>query len=191
VYGNALELPTAEDTTPRPVSPYGVTKLAGEHLCRLYAESFNVPTVSLRYFTIYGPRQRPDMAFHRFLTAISAAQPIIVNGDGEQTRDFTYVDDVIDGTVAASGAEAVSAGDVFNLGGGHRVTVNHAIEQLQSVVGRPAIVERRPAAPGDARDTFADCARARTVLEFEPHGSLNAGIAAQLEWIRDHEALDP
>ncbi|TMB61091.1 MAG: NAD-dependent epimerase/dehydratase family protein, partial [Chloroflexi bacterium] len=168
VYGDAPALPTRETTLPQPVSPYGVTKLAAEHLCSLYGRNFGVPTVSLRYFTVYGPRQRPDMAFYQFITAVLDGRELAVNGDGEQTRDFTYVADIVAATLAAAGQEEPAADRVYNIGGGARVSVNQVIALLERITKKSARIVRRPAQPGDAHDTFADCARARSALRFSP-----------------------
>jgi nucleoside-diphosphate-sugar epimerase len=181
VYGDAEELPTSERALPRPVSPYGVTKLAGEHLCTLYAR-LGVPTVSLRYFTAYGPRQRPDMAFTRFIRALLEGAEIRINGDGEQTRDFTYVGDIVDANLAAA-LRDVAPGSVYNLGGGSRVTVREALRLLKLVTGMPARVRFDPSSPGEARHTFADCSAAVRDLRFQPRASLEAGLQAQADWI--------
>ena len=180
VYGDTPNLPMREDSLPRPISPYGVTKLAGEHLCQLYHYNFGVPTVSLRYFTVYGPRQRPDMAFHRFIRAILEGKPIVVYGDGEQTRDFTFVADAVEATVLAMRCEAT--GVAFNIGGGSRVTINRAIELLEEIVGRRAVVEHREPQHGDVRHTLADTSAAREVLGFAPKVSLEEGLRAQVAW---------
>ena len=183
VYGDADELPARETTLPRPVSPYGVTKLAAEHLCLVYAK-LGVPTVSLRYFTVYGPRQRPDMAFNLFIRALAAGDEIVVNGDGEQTRDFTYVADIVDANLAAASADRDEvAGRVYNLGGGSRVTVNEVIRLLEQITGRSAHVRHQPQPPGEARHTLADTSAARRDLGFAPKHSLQEGLAAEAEWI--------
>ena len=138
----------------RPISPYGVTKLAAEELCRLYATQFSVPTVGLRYFTIFGPRQRPDMAFSRFIAAAREGRPIEVYGDGLQVRDFTYVDDAVAATIAA--ATRGSTGSTYNVAGGCRATVLDVIERLRALLERELTVTHLPAAPGDVRETSAD-----------------------------------
>lgn len=181
VYGDAVSIPMREDAMPQPVSPYGVTKLAAEHLCSLYHVNYGVPAVSLRYFTVYGPRQRPDMGFHRFLRAAHLGQPIPVYGDGEQTRDFTYVADAVVATVAAGSRGR--AGGVYNIGGGSRVSINHVLSVIERIVGRPVIRRPEPAQKGDMRDTFADTTRARTELGFSPSKSLESGLAAESEWL--------
>jgi UDP-glucose 4-epimerase len=164
------------------VSPYGVTKLAAEHLGHLYERSHGLPVVSLRYFTVYGPRQRPDMAFHRFLKAARDAEPIRLYGDGEQTRDFTYVTDV----VAATRAAAVSGrpGCVYNVGGGERVSLNQVLKAIEGVTGRPFRIIREEAQKGDMRDTFADTAGARRDLGFRSTMPLAEGLVRQWDWIR-------
>ena len=158
VYGDA-ELPMREDSLLKPVSPYGVTKLAGENLCYLYWKNYNVPTVSLRYFTVYGPRQRPDMAIHKFVKAIFNGDEITVFGDGTQTRDFTFVDDVVEATILA--AESNSVGEVFNIGGGSRVSVNDLIEMMEDIIGKKAKVKYIEKQKGDVRDTLADVSKRR------------------------------
>lgn len=182
VYGQAETFPTAEDALPRPFSPYGVTKLAAEHLCALYHGNYGVRTVMLRYFSVYGPRQRPDMAFNRFIRAALRGEPLTVFGDGGQTRDFTYVGDVVQATRAAS-ASAAAAGKVFNVGGGNRVTLNEVLEQLEQLADRPLDVRRTDVERGDVRDTGADTTRARAELGYAPATELRAGLAAELEWL--------
>jgi UDP-glucose 4-epimerase len=185
VYGDAPALPTHEDATPHPLSPYGVTKLAAEQLCVLYGVEHGVDTVALRYFSVYGPRQRPDMAFRRFCEATVAGAPIEIFGDGRQTRDFTYVADVIAATRAAAEA-ATPPGRVFNIGGGDAVSVNRALETLAGLAGRPLDVRRRARQTGDVRDTGADTGRARAELGFSPQTGLETGLAAELAWVREH-----
>jgi len=180
VYGEVAELPTPETALPRPVSPYGVTKLAAEHLCRVYGRNFKIPVVSLRYFSVYGPRQRPDMAFHKLITALIGGQEFEVYGDGEQTRDFTYVADVIQANLLAAGFAARGETGVFNIGGGSRVTLNQVIRQLEEITGQPARTVRRSAQAGDARDTYADCAAARQELGFKPQWTLQAGLESHV-----------
>jgi UDP-glucuronate 4-epimerase len=182
VYGDAAEMPTREDATPQPLSPYGVTKLAAEQLCRLYHAEHGVDAVALRYFSVYGPRQRPDMAFRRFCGAAIAGRPIELFGDGRQTRDFTFVADVVAATRAAAAAEGVG-GRVYNIGGGSRVSLNGALERLAAIAGRPLDVRRRGREDGDVRHTGADIACARADLRFEPATGLEQGLAAEFEWV--------
>ena len=182
VYGEGVELPLREAAACRPVSPYGVTKLAAEHLCGLYAHNHKLHTVSLRYFTVYGPRQRPDMAFHRFLKAARDSQPITVYGDGTQTRDFTFVTDIVAATRAAS--TKGRAGYVYNVGGGERLTLNRVLETIEEVTGRRLQILREPVQKGDMRDTFADTTAAREDLGFRSTVALPEGLAREWAWIR-------
>ena len=180
VYGDARQLPVSEEALPIPVSPYGVTKLAAEHLCHLYRVNFGVPTVSLRYFTVYGPRQRPDMGFHRFIKAIMAGDEIVVYGDGNQTRDFTFVSDAVAANLAC--LESDAAGQVFNIGGGSRTSVNRVLQILEEISGQKPRVRRIEIQKGDVRHTFADTSRARQTLGFQPTVSLEEGLLRQFEW---------
>ena len=181
VYGDHVPLPMREDAYLQPVSPYGVTKLAAEHLGNLYLANHGVPAVSLRYFTVYGPRQRPDMAFQRFLTAVRDGQVITVFGDGEQTRDFTFVGDIVAANVAA--AERGVPGSVYNIGGGSRVSLNHVLELIGKVTGKPVHVRREPKQKGDMRHTYADTSAARRDLDFTPQVTLEHGLDQQYRWL--------
>ena len=181
LYGDNASMPMREDALPQPVSPYGVTKLAAEQLCYLYFVNHGVPATSVRYFTVYGPRQRPDMAFNRFMRAAIEGAPITLYGDGEQTRDFTYVADAVAATIAAG--ERGVPGRAYNIGGGSRVTVNHVLEMIGRLAGRPLDVRRQPAQKGDMRDTFADTTLARRDLGFSPRVSLEEGIEAEYRWL--------
>ena len=181
VYGDVVPVPMREDARVQPVSPYGVTKLAAEHLCQLYEANYGVPTVSLRYFTVYGPRQRPDMGFHRFIRAALTGQPITLFGDGEQTRDFTFVEDAVAATRAAG--DRGRPGGVYNIGGGSRVTINQVLDLIARRTGRTLDIRRQPAEKGDMRDTWADTSRAQADLGFRPATPLEAGIGAECEWL--------
>jgi nucleoside-diphosphate-sugar epimerase len=181
VYGDDVAIPMREDARVAPVSPYGVTKLAAEHLCHLYAVNYDVPAVSLRYFTVYGPRQRPDMAFHRFITAAFTDRPVALYGDGAQTRDFTFVADVVAATIAAG--DRGLPGAVYNIGGGSRVSVNDVLRLVEQVTGRALRVDRVPSQKGDMRDTFADTSRARAEIGFAPTVALADGLAAETAWL--------
>lgn len=181
VYGDGTPLPMRETALPNPLSPYGVTKLAAEHLCNLYHANHDVPCVSLRYFTVYGPRQRPDMAFNRFIRAVLAGEPISLYGDGAQTRDFTFVADAVAATAAA--ATRGVPGAVYNIGGGARVSVNHVLEVLEGIAGRRLDVRREDVQKGDMRDTYADTSRARHDLGFSPSVTLADGLRAEYEWL--------
>ena len=188
IYGDAERFPTSESETPAPVSPYGVTKLAAEHLCRLYFKGFDVPTVSLRYFTIFGPRQRPDMAFSRFCGAALEGRPIEVFGDGGQERDFTYVGDAVAATMAAGSRGR--PGGVYNIAGGNQASIADVIGTLGKLLGREPSVEHHPAVVGDARKTGADTTRARKELGYAPRTSLEEGLLRQLEAQRKRRDLD-
>jgi nucleoside-diphosphate-sugar epimerase len=181
LYGDTVAIPTREDALPRPVSPYGVTKLAAEQLCYLYWVNHRVPTTSVRYFTVYGPRQRPDMAFHRFIKAALGDEPITLYGDGEQTRDFTFVSDAVAATIAAG--ERGVPGHAYNVGGGSRVSMNQVLEVLERIAGKKLSIARQPAQKGDMRDTYADTTLARTELGFVPSVSLEQGLETEYRWL--------
>jgi nucleoside-diphosphate-sugar epimerase len=183
VYGDDVSLPTREDALPQPVSPYGVSKLAAEQLCYLYHVNYGLPTVSLRYFTVYGPRQRPDMGFHRFLRATLRGEPITLYGDGEQTRDFTFVADAVSATIAA-GTRGVP-GRVYNIGGGSRVSINDVLTMIERVTGRRPVVNADPVQKGDMRHTYADTSLAKTDLGFKPTVTLEDGLTAEYKWLVD------
>jgi nucleoside-diphosphate-sugar epimerase len=187
VYGDAAAIPMREDAVPHPLSPYGVTKLAAEHLCHLYSANHGVPATSVRYFTVYGPRQRPDMAFNRFLNAARAGQSIAVFGDGGQTRDFTFVADAVAGTIAAG--ERGVPGRAYNLGGGSRVSLNEVLDIVAQVTGQSLRIERGPAQKGDVRDTYADTSLARDDLGFQPTVSLADGLAEEYRWLLSSPVL--
>jgi nucleoside-diphosphate-sugar epimerase len=182
VYGETAALPMHEDAVPVPHSPYGVTKLAGEHLARLYHRNFGVPTVSLRYFTVYGPRQRPDMAFRKFIAALLAGQPVHVYGDGLQTRDFTFIADCVAANLLA--AEHGQPGRVYNIGGGSRVTVKECLDLLARLTGQGSILSEGRQ-DGDVTHTYADTTRAREELGFVPRVPLAAGLERQVAWQRE------
>jgi nucleoside-diphosphate-sugar epimerase len=183
IYGDSEDLPSRETSTPKPVSPYGVSKLAAEHLAWLYWKNYGLPTVSLRYFTVYGPRQRPDMAFHRFINSVMDDEPIVLYGDGEQSRDFTFVADIAEANVAAAASNAV--GSVYNLGGGSRTTVNEVIATIGGLVGREPRVDRREVQKGDVKHTAADTSAARRDIGFAPRVTLAEGLARQVQWQKD------
>ncbi len=183
VYGDAETLPTHEEICPKPVSPYGITKLAAERLCQLYHKNFGVPFVALRYFTVYGPRQRPDMAFHKFFKAILEDEAIPIYGDGQQTRDFTFVSDAIAANLAAATVpEAV--GEIFNIGGGSRVVLTEILDTIEEIVGCPIKRNYIEKAMGDARHTAADVSKARKILGYQPQVSLKEGLTREWEWVR-------
>jgi UDP-glucose 4-epimerase len=182
VYGDAERYPTDEAMLPRPFSPYGVTKLAGEHLTLLYGRNFSVPVVALRYFTVYGPRQRPDMAFHKFCRAMLAGEAIAVFGDGKQSRDFTFIHDAIEANVRAWKRAAPQG--VYNVGGGSQVDVMQAIGILEKALGVKANVRFEPRPPGDPLRTRADATRIGADLGFTPSTGIEQGLAAEAEWAR-------
>jgi UDP-glucose 4-epimerase len=188
VYGQAETFPTSEEVLPRPHSPYGVTKLAAEHLCSTYHANFGVQAVSLRFFSVYGPRQRPDMAFNAFCRAAIAGEPIVVFGDGLQTRDFTYVGDIVRAVRAACEADG-AVGGVYNIGGGSRVALRDALEIIERQAERPLDVRYESAQRGDVRDTGADTTAARRDLGFEPSVSLEEGLVAEFEWTTSQQAV--
>jgi nucleoside-diphosphate-sugar epimerase len=186
IYGNAETLPTPESTCPQPVSPYGITKLAAEQLCWQYYQNFAVPATALRYFTVYGPRQRPDMAFHKFFRAILNQQPITIYGDGEQTRDFTFVSDIIAANLAAARV-ADAVGEVFNIGGGSRVALNQVLEKMETIVGTEIKRTYLERARGDARDTSAEISKAEQILQYVPQVNLGEGLSREWEWMKSKE----
>ncbi len=177
VYG---QFASGEESMPtRPVSPYGVTKLAAEHLCRAHNEVHGLPLVVLRYFSVYGPRQRPDMGYHRFIRAMLNDQPVTVYGDGQQARSNTFVGDCVEATLMAVSAPV---GEIYNVGGGEMASVWEVLARLEKLAGRPPRVVREPARPGDQRYTFADTARLRSHLGWEPHTRLDEGLSRQWHW---------
>jgi nucleoside-diphosphate-sugar epimerase len=180
VYGEAERYPTPEDTRPQPISPYGVTKLGCEQLAYAYAQSFSLDVVVLRYFTFYGPRQRPDMALARIVDALARGAQFELYGDGLQSRSFTYVADGIDATVAAM--ERAPRGALYNVGGGEEATMRDAIRILEEIAGRTLDRIERPAAPGDVRRTAADATRIEQDLDWRASTSLADGLKAQWEW---------
>ena len=184
VYGESERLPTPEHAPPQPRSPYGVTKLAAEQLCRVYHANYGVDAVALRFFTVYGPRQRPDMAFRRFCEAAARGAPIELYGDGRQSRDFTYVADVVEAILAAGERPGVG-GRVYNVGGGAPVSLDAALAELAGLVGRPLDVRRGERESGDVLHTAADVSRAREALGFAPRTSLAEGLDAELRWVLD------
>jgi nucleoside-diphosphate-sugar epimerase len=178
VYGAAESYPTPEDTEPRPLSPYGITKLACEHLAAAYEREFGLDCVTLRYFNAFGPRQRPDMAFTRIVLALAAGTRFDLYGDGEQSRGWTYVSDIVDGTILAMG----SGRGVYNVGGAIEASMNDTIALLEEISGQTLDVSRAPAVPGDQRRTSADTARIKADLGWQPGISLEDGLRSQWEW---------
>jgi nucleoside-diphosphate-sugar epimerase len=185
VYGSEGQLPMKEDAYLQPFSPYGVTKLAGEYLCHLYWENYGIPVVSLRYFTIYGPRQRPDMAFHRFIRNALEGKPIPVYGDGEQTRDFTFVGDALDANLLSLKEDV--AGQVFNIGGGSRISVKEVIRLLERIMGHHLPIEHQVGFKGEMKHTYADCLRARTLLGYIPQTTILEGLTQEVAWLKGNQ----
>lgn len=179
VYGDADRYPTLEDDPRTPFSPYGITKLACEELARVYTRSFGLDVVTLRYFTVYGPRQRPDMAFARIVRALASRSPFLILGSGEQSRDFTYVTDAVAGTLAAFSRPR--NGETYNVGGGSETTLLHAIRLLEQHAGMTLETRFKEAAAGDVRRTAADTSRLRDATGWEPSVSLSQGLAAQFD----------
>jgi nucleoside-diphosphate-sugar epimerase len=182
VYGDA-ELPMREDRPVRPISPYGVTKLAAEHLCFLYGKNYGVPTISLRYFTVYGPRQRPDMGIHKFVHAILGGEEVTVFGDGSQTRDFTYIDDIIVANLLAAGSDI--RGEAINIGGGNRISVNNLIGVIEEATGKRANLRCIGAQKGDVTDTWADTGKAEMMLRWRAQVGIREGLNRYVTWIND------
>lgn len=183
VYGDTEDIPMKEESLVKPVSPYGVTKLAAEELCYLYWKNYGVPCVSLRYFTVYGPGQRPDMAFYRFLLAQLEGRTITIFEDGNQTRDFTYFQDIVNGTILAS--EKGKEGQTYNLGGGNRISVNEVLALLREVTGKEPDIRYSEKQKGDMRHTFASTERAREDLGYAPQVGLPEGLTNEFHWLKD------
>lgn len=182
VYGDVKEFPMRETMFLQPVSPYGVSKLAAEHLCVLYWKNFNVPTISLRYFTVYGPRQRPDMAFNKFIKAIMKGEPIRIYGDGKQTRDFTFVADAVDANISAM--TNGTPGGVYNIGGGSRISVNEVLAILGKISGIEPKISYEEKQKGDVQDTCADTTLARKELLYAPKVGIEEGLRQEFEWLK-------
>ena len=190
VYGDVDTVPTDEDHPTRPYSPYGVTKLAGEHLCSAYGRNFNVPTTSVRYFTVYGPRQRPDMAFHRLIEAALGGQSFPLYGDGKQIRDVTFVDDIVEATYLAAITD-LAAGTMMNAAGGDSMELLDVIKLAGELAGSPIDLDWRDAQPGDVRRTGGSVERARELLGWTPKIDLRAGIERQIAWHRSRAQTLP
>lgn len=184
VYGDASKVPFAEsDRTDEPASPYAATKKAGELLCFTYHRLLGMPVACLRFFTVFGPRQRPDLAINKFVRLIEAGEPVPFFGDGTTSRDYTYVDDTVDGVLAA--LDRPDGYQIYNLGRSNPVSLREMVETIERVVGKPALIDRQPDQPGDVRTTYADSSRAREQLGYEPKVSFEEGIRRFVEWWRD------
>lgn len=189
IYGETDSIPTRESAVPRPISPYGVTKLAAEHLCSVYNRRFGVPVVTLRYFTAYGPRQRPDMAFHVFIRALLAGGAIEIYGDGGQSRDFTYVADVVAANLLA--AERGAPGRIYNIGGGAEIALNQAIDTLKELTRGDAPIYYKEQKAGDPRRTAADTTLATRELNYRPQVDLGEGLRRQIDWLKALLSSEP
>lgn len=184
VYGDSDELPIRETGLTNPVSPYGVSKLAGEHLSTLYYKGYGIPTVSLRYFTVYGPRQRPDMGFHKFISAVLLGREIDIYGTGEQTRDFTFIEDAVEANLQAffDGKE----GEVYNVGGGSRIKLIEAIRIIEEISGKKANLKYKEPQRGDAKHTYADVSKAKRDFGYSPKVNIYEGLKRHCEWLKDN-----
>jgi UDP-glucuronate 4-epimerase len=183
VYGNNKKTPFSEsDNVDFPISPYAATKKAGELLCHTYHHLYGIPLTCLRFFTVYGPRQRPDLAIHKFARLIEQGKPIPVFGDGTMLRDFTYIDDIIDGTMAA--IDKCAGFNIYNLGESRPISVNDLINELEKALGKKAVIEYLPKQPGDVEKTFADVSKARRDLGYNPNTEISAGLKRFVDWLR-------
>lgn len=181
VYGNTA-LPNREDNLLKPVSPYGVSKLAAEHLCYLYWKNYAVPTVALRYFTVYGPRQRPDMGIHKFIRSVIKGDPIYIYGDGKQTRDFTFVDDIVNANILA--AKSDITGEVFNIGGGNRISVDDLISKIEKILDVSSNKFYIESQKGDVDNTWADVTKANRLLGWRSKVAIDEGLQREADWIK-------
>jgi len=182
VYGDTDQYPTPEDARKHPFSPYGATKLAGEGLCYVYYKNFGADFVALRYFTVFGARQRPDMAFHKFIRGALTGEPIPVYGDGNQLRDYTYIKDIVAGI--AAGFAKGRTGEAYNLGGGHQTKLMDAIKLIFDLCGKSVEIKFLPKVQGDVQETLADTTKARTELGYNPKGSVEMGLKEEIEWVK-------
>jgi UDP-glucose 4-epimerase len=185
VYGNAETLPTTEQTPTQAVSPYGITKLAAEQLCHLYYQNFDIPVTILRYFTVYGPRQRPDMAFHKFFRAALQNQPITILGDGQQTRNYTYVSDIVAANLAAATAQP-ALGQILNIGGNACVSLETILNLIETITQIPLQKHYLPQAIGDAKHTNADITLATQLLNYTPQIDLETGLTQEWQWLQKY-----
>jgi UDP-glucuronate 4-epimerase len=183
VYGNNKKVPFSEDdNVDFPISPYAATKKAGELVCHIYHYLYNISITCLRFFTVYGPRQRPDLAIHKFAKLIEQGKPLPVYGDGSMMRDFTYIDDIIDGTIAAM--QKCSGFNVFNLGESRPITVNDLVVEMEKALGKKAVIEHQPPQPGDVERTYADVTKAENELDYNPATPIETGLEKFVAWLR-------
>jgi UDP-glucuronate 4-epimerase len=188
VYGNNKKVPFSEDdNVDFPISPYAATKKAGELICHTYHHLYGISITSLRFFTVYGPRQRPDLAIHKFAKLIEQGKPIPVYGDGSMMRDFTYIDDIIDGTVAAM--NKCTGFSIYNLGESRPISVNDLIAELEKALGKKAVKQYLPPQPGDVERTFADVTKAVNELGYKPNTTIQTGLAKFVQWLRQKSKL--
>lgn len=182
IYGNTKELPMREDFLPKPFSPYGVSKLSAENLCNLYYQNYGVPVVSLRYFTVYGPRQRPEMAISLFIQKIIKGETLFIYGDGFQGRDFTYIDDIVSANILA--AKSSVKGEILNVGSGHPIKLIELVRLLENIIGKKADIKFVEKQKGDVCDTYADISKIKKLLKFRPVTSIEEGLKSQVEYIK-------
>jgi len=184
VYGDTDQLPMKENNKLQPISPYGVSKLAAEKLCYLYYKNFNVPTVSLRYFTVFGERQRPDMAFHIFIKSILQNKPLTIFGDGKQSRNFTHVDDIVKANILAAYSD--TKGETFNIGGdGEKIVLDDSISLMEDIIGKKANRDYQQLVKGDVKHTSADCSKARKLLGYDPKVIFKEGLRREIDWLKE------
>lgn len=183
VYGESETYPTPETNYLKPISPYGITKMTAERLCQIYNKYYNIPIIILRYFTVYGPRQRPDMAFYKFIKSLLSDREIIVYGDGNQSRDFTYISDIVDGTLKAMYVDFPS--EVINLGGENPVSINDTIKIIADILSKEPRIRYEPKQKGDVLRTSANITKARTLLNYKPKVGIKDGLKQQVEWQKD------
>ncbi|MEB1806307.1 MAG: NAD-dependent epimerase/dehydratase family protein [Bacillaceae bacterium] len=182
VYGDRNDK-VSEDTNPKPLSPYGITKLTAEHLCHVYRENFQVPIVILRYFTVFGPRQRSDMAFHRFILAMLTGRPISIFGDGSQSRDFTFIEDCVNATASVITAKNV-IGETINIGGSERQSIKEVVHFLEDILNQEAKINFTNQAVGEPKQTWADISKAEVLLNYKPQTDIKAGLVKQVEYLK-------
>ena len=188
VYGINDHFPWKEDEQLMPISPYAMTKLAGEMLGHVYSKLFNIRFIALRFFTVYGPGQRPDLAIHKFTKTILNGKPIGMYGDGTTSRDYTYVDDTVQGIIGAMKYDKTNF-EIFNLGNNYSVSLRELIDSIEKITGKKATIEQLPDQPGDVPKTFADISKAKALLGYSPATKLNEGLEKFYKWFSQHEAL--
>jgi UDP-glucuronate 4-epimerase len=188
VYGVNEKLPWKEDELLLPISPYAMTKLAGEGAGHVYSKLYGIRFIALRFFTVYGPGQRPDLAIHKFTKALLQQKPITMYGDGSTSRDYTYVDDIVQGVLAAIKYDK-SDFEIINLGNNYTISLKQLIEELEKLTGVKAVIDQQPEQPGDVPRTFADITKAQTLLQYEPHTQLQQGLQNFYNWFKEHQNI--